>query len=411
MYDPSAGDDQQRALLDEMMAQGLSVDVLAATPRLGGLVLQIFDRLIRPGAHVTLEEAAVSSGVKAADIMRVRRAWGFPDPEPGERCFMEADVETLSFVRGVAGFVGPELTLHLARATGTAMSRVAEAEIALIRSQLEGREETRAASVASILLRYRGVLEVFLPAMLRMLDAVHRGHLVHVGRRYARWALPPSEYNVVDMVVGFADLTHSTALVSRLDLAGLDRALTAFEDVTTDQIASAGATLVKRLGDGVMFVTPEADVACNLGRRLVGAMRDDPTALPVRVGLAAGHVPGAARRLPMDRRCTWRRASSRRRRQRRCWYHARCVTGRASRRSARRAPTSSPASLIPSSSSSSRSECTKPPGGCPPGAPAAGSRPGGLASVSLSRGDRPAASGRRGLASRTSSSTWCSTWS
>jgi class 3 adenylate cyclase len=291
MYDPSAGDaDAQRALLDEMVAQGLSVDVLVASPRLGGLVLQIFDQLIRPGTHVTLEEAAVSSGVKAADILRVRRAWGFPDPEPGERCLMEADVEALSFVRGVAELVGPELTLHLARATGTAMSRVAEAEIALIRSELEGREETRATSVASTLLRYRGVLEVFLPAMLRMLDAVHRGHLVHVGRRYSRWALPPSEYNIVDMVIGFADLTHSTALVSELDLAGLDRALTAFEAVTTDQIASAGATLVKRLGDGVMFVVPEADVACNLGRRLVEAMRDDPTALPVRVGLAAGHV-------------------------------------------------------------------------------------------------------------------------
>src|SRR5262249_6287655 len=87
VYDPSAGEPApQHALLAELAAQGLTADVLAATPRLGGLVLQIFDQLIRPGTPVTLEKAAASSGVKAADILRVRRAWGFPDPEPGERC-------------------------------------------------------------------------------------------------------------------------------------------------------------------------------------------------------------------------------------------------------------------------------------------------------------------------------------
>jgi hypothetical protein len=114
---------------------------------------------------------------------------------------------------------------------------------------------------------------------LHTIDAVHRGHLVHIGRRYTQWALPPSEHNVVDMVIGVADLTQSTALVRGLDLAGLDRALTTFEEVTTDLIAAA-ATLVKRLGDGVMFVTPQADLACALALRLVGAFGDTPAARP-----------------------------------------------------------------------------------------------------------------------------------
>jgi hypothetical protein len=40
---------------------------------------------------------------------------------------------------------------------------------------------------------------------LRTIDAVHRGHLVHIGRQYIQWALPPSaHYNVVDVVIGFA---------------------------------------------------------------------------------------------------------------------------------------------------------------------------------------------------------------
>src|SRR5262245_60202109 len=291
VYDP-AGDDaaEQRGLLDDLVARGISVDTLAASPRLGGLVLQAFDQLVLPGEPLTLDQVAAASQVPADAVLRVRRALGFPDPAPGECCFVPGDVDTLVLVRGMAGLVGPELTLHVARAVGTAMSRLAEAEIALIRSQVEGRMEASGASVASILLRYRALLEHVLPVMLRAWDTVHREYLVHTGRRYTRWALPPSEHNVVDMVVGFADLTHSTGLVSQLDLAGLDRALTAFEDVTTDLIASAGATLVKRLGDGVMFVAPEAELACNLGRRLVEAMRDDPGALPVKVGLAGGLV-------------------------------------------------------------------------------------------------------------------------
>ncbi len=291
LYDP-AGDDarEQRALLDGLVGLGMTVDELTATPRLGGLVLRAFDQLIQPGDRITLADVAAASGVAPDDVLRVRRAWGFPDPAPGDACFVSADVDVLIFVRAMADLVGRELTMHVARAAGTAMSRVAEAEISLIRSQLEGRMETQGASVASILLRYRAVLEIFLPAMQRALDAIHRGHLAHVGLRYTGWAAPPSEHNVVDMVVGFADLTQSTALARGLDLASFDRALIAFEDVTTDLIAAAGATLVKRLGDGVMFVTPDASVACALASRLAAALRDDPSAAPLRVGLAAGEV-------------------------------------------------------------------------------------------------------------------------
>jgi len=290
-YGPSDDDaPEQRAVLDRLIAQGVSVDDLTATPRIGSLVLRAFEQIIQPGARLTLADIVAKSGVPAGDVLRVHRALGFGDPHPDECSFVPDDADVLLFLRNMTGLVGPEMTMHMARAIGTAMSRIAEAEIALVRSQIEGRMGTRGATVASILARYGVVLEIFLPAVLRAIDAVHRAHLVHLARRYTESAEPPSEYNVLDMVIGFADLTRSTALVRELDLAGLDRALTTFEEVTTDLIASAGATLVKRLGDGVMFVTPQAELACAIARRLVDAFRDNPTAPPARVGLAAGHV-------------------------------------------------------------------------------------------------------------------------
>jgi len=289
IYGPSDDDaPAQRAALEQLLEQGVSVDDLTVAPRLGGLVLRAFQRVMQPGERLTLEEVAARAGVLPAEMLRVRRALGFGDPAPGERCFVPADAEIMLFILGTAELVGPELTMQMARAIGTAMSRIAEAEIALARSQVERRME--GAKVASILARYGDVLGMFLPAVLRAIDAVHRAHLVSIARRYTDSAAPPSEYNVLDLVIGFSDLTRSTAMVRELDLAGLDRALVTFEDVTTDLIAASGATLVKRLGDGVMFVTPQADLACALARRLVDAFRDNPTAPPARVGLAVGRV-------------------------------------------------------------------------------------------------------------------------
>src|SRR6185295_6165630 len=113
--------------------------------------------------------------------------------------------------------------------------------------------------------------------------------LTEFRRRYAQ-ALGPSPNNVLDVVVGFADVTGSTALVERLHLAELDHALAVFEERTTDVIASAGATLVKRLGDGVMFVADDAATACRVGLDIVAAFPAAESLAPVRVGLAAGVV-------------------------------------------------------------------------------------------------------------------------
>jgi class 3 adenylate cyclase len=291
VYDPAADDaPAQRAILERLAAQGLTVDEIVGEDRLGTLVLRAFGHLIRPGERLTVADVTTQLGLPVDVVLRVWRAWGFPDPAPAERGCTAADADAIGFFRAVADFGDVELALHAARTIGTAMSRVAESEIALVRSHLEAPLQQSGASAASLLSHYANLIEQFLPATLRVLDTLHRHHLEHLARRYSGGALPPSAFNVVDLVVGFADLTGSTAFVQRLDLAGLDRAITVFEDRTSDLIAAAGATLVKRLGDAVMFVVPAPIVACTLALDLVEAFADDPTQPPVKVGLAAGQV-------------------------------------------------------------------------------------------------------------------------
>src|SRR5262249_48571822 len=178
-----------------MVDRGLTLDELTATPGVGGLVLRTFGPLIQPGTRLTLDDLASASGVAAPTVLRLHRAWGLPDPQPEERGFVTADVDVLRFIGDLTGLVGPELPMHFVRPLGAAMSRVAEAEVSLMRSQIEGRVESRRASVASILLRYRTVLESFPPKMESTIAAIHRAHLANIGRRYVGRAQPPTEHN------------------------------------------------------------------------------------------------------------------------------------------------------------------------------------------------------------------------
>ena len=254
------------------------------------LVLRAYERMIRPGERLDLAEIAAATGLAPELVLVGWRAWGFPDPAPGEKRFTAADVALVGYLRGLADRVGVDLALHTARAIGTAMSRIAEAEISLIRSRVETSLQQSGASYASILRGYEVVIEHFLPATEQAMDAVHRHYLEQIARRYTEWALPPSPINVLDLVVGFADLSGSTALAQRLDLAALDRAIMRFEELTSDLIAAAGVTLVKRLGDAVMFVSPHPDTMCALALDLVAAFDAAEFAPPLRVGLAAGRV-------------------------------------------------------------------------------------------------------------------------
>jgi len=290
IYDPEADDaDEQLRLLERLESDGLGPDTLLSADRLGTLVLSAFEQLIRPGRRRTTGEVAVATGTSGETLRRVWRAWGFPDPAPDDACWTDADVGASEFLCDASALAGDDWALAMARAAGTAMSRVAESEVAFVRSRVEAPLIARGAARATLLSQYERVIGSFLPAAARMLDTLHRHHLADFRRRYAT-ALGPSANNVLDVVVGFADVTGSTALVERLHLAELDRALAVFEERTTDVIARAGATLVKRLGDGVMFVAHDVRTACRLALDLVEAFPEAEALPPVRVGLASGVV-------------------------------------------------------------------------------------------------------------------------
>jgi adenylate cyclase len=71
------------------------------------------------------------------------------------------------------------------------------------------------------------------------------------------------------------------------DLAAL---VERFEAVSADVVAATGATLVKTVGDEILFVADDAVTAAETALGLHGAHARDPDVPEMRIGLASGPV-------------------------------------------------------------------------------------------------------------------------
>lgn len=288
LYDPDApGAAARLELLEYLLDLGVSIPEMAASEH-GLLSLAAFRTLRPEEGRCTFREAAERAGVEHGFALRVWRAAGFPDPRPHERRFSERDVAMLSLARTLQRLVGTDLVVQLMRTIGESTARIAEAEVALLRANIEAPlvAEQQLVAVAQA---YVTVAQQVLPRVVDAIDTLHRHHIEMIGRRYSDAGTVPSAANVAYLAVGFADLAGYTGLSQELDPAELGSMLSVFEGVTGDVIAAAGAHVVKRIGDAVMFITSAPGVACSVALELLDSCAEQR--LPrLRIGLAFGEV-------------------------------------------------------------------------------------------------------------------------
>jgi class 3 adenylate cyclase len=194
----------------------------------------------------------------------------------------------LMLARTLQRLVGTDLVVQLMRTIGESTARIAEAEVALLRANIEAPlvAEQQLVAVAQA---YVTVAQQVLPRVVDAIDTLHRHHIEMIGRRYSDAGTAPSAANLAYLAVGFADLAGYTGLSQELDPGDLGAMLSLFEGVTGDVIAGAGAHVVKRIGDAVMFVTSAPGVACSVALELLDACAE--ARLPrMRIGLAFGEV-------------------------------------------------------------------------------------------------------------------------
>ena len=92
-----------------------------------------------------------------------------------------------------------------------------------------------------------------------------------------------------ELVVGFADIVGYTSLSRRIGLDELEHLLEQFEERTFDIVSGSGGSVVKTLGDAVMF-THSSPAAAAEAALAIHALSDDNPIPTLRVGLARGEV-------------------------------------------------------------------------------------------------------------------------
>jgi adenylate cyclase len=288
LYDPgAAGAAERLELLHLAFEYGATVDEVHQAIDEDRLHAVAALRAIEGGRErLTFEEAVRRADVDPERAARIWRVLGLPDPEPGSLSCTERDVDLLRVLSAKNGVISEENALQIARATGAAMAKLADAEVAMVRAINEAPLRSAGGSNVDVAHELLYAAREVLPGMLVVIDAAHRHHLVAAGRRYALWGVRPTERSTTDIVVGFTDMVGYTTLGQELDSTDLDALLRRFEDRALEATRRPLARLVKLIGDEAMFVARDPTDALEIVHEIWSA----PDLPPMRAGLAAGTV-------------------------------------------------------------------------------------------------------------------------
>ena len=250
---------------------------------------QLVDIILAEQLHYTNDEVAERGGLTPEQAARLWRNLGFPDPGD-ETAFGDADVTAVAIAATAIQhqILDEDTVFRLTRALGQTMSRLADWQVTILVDQLEadierGKSDSRAD--AALELAHSSV-----PGFERLMVHVWRRHLAAAAARLTALGESDQALLTTDMTVGFADMTRFTALSNRLDESELARVVEDFETRCGDLITSAGARVIKTLGDAMLFVHPDPVHATRISLDIIAAIGARPQLPDVRVGLATGSV-------------------------------------------------------------------------------------------------------------------------
>lgn len=284
-----AARDARRRLLDELHAQGMSVEELRRVVAEDKLVLTPVAQTLSSEARYTAREIAERVGVELEFLTASRRALGLPVPDPDERVFGEKDLEAsaLGIRHRQAGFADED-ALEVARVLGQGMARYAEATRALVaRTFIEpGLDEYELAH------RYRVVAEQLLPLAGPWLEHVFALHLQQVLRTDALTHEQRRSGKLDDAqqaVIAFADLVGFTELGESVPVEELGSVAGRLNQLAAE-VLEPPVRIVKLIGDAVMLVSPEPEPMLAVTLDLIEAAAADEAFPPLRAGVACGQA-------------------------------------------------------------------------------------------------------------------------
>jgi len=280
--------DPEQLLLRHLREADLSDDEIDRARRDGQLATRAVEVALGDVNGHTLTDVARAAHLRSAFVRELMQALGRPDPARGEHAFTDEDVELARIAREMldAGLPAHEL-IEVTRVVGLAMSQSAEAVRRMVGVAFLEAGDTEEALGA----RYIEAVDKLAPLVPDLFSLSFRAHLrdgisgallTEAERHTGRLA------DTGDVAVGFADLVGYTSIGDRVSAGELGS--------IAGQFAALGVStsrrpvrLVKTIGDGIMFVSPDPTKLMEVMVDLRARVHDAEPALPeVRMGVAFG---------------------------------------------------------------------------------------------------------------------------
>ena len=289
LYDPAAADaDDRRALLEWMLARGISVDDVASVlSRRRSITAVAGDLVLRASERLTAAEVADRTGMPIEAIRRISLAVGLP-VDGDEPAFTAADVQMIELFGAGGDLFGEAALEHFLRVVGSSLARIADAAGSLFLAEVE--TPLAAADAGELALAQANLEAIEMLGPLRqVMDSLFLAHMEQAIRRSEAAREHSTSLVTGYLCVGFVDLVGFTQLSQQLPVSELRTLVDDFESAAYDVVGSRGGRVVKLIGDEVMFVTVDPLAACEIGLALLGRFGDDTAVMP-RGALALGEV-------------------------------------------------------------------------------------------------------------------------
>jgi adenylate cyclase len=279
----------RRELLEELSADGVSLDELRSAVREDRLALLPVERVLEAeGRRYTAAQIAERAGVDEEFLRRNRLALGLPDPGPDDAAFTDEDLEAARRVTAMreAG-LAEEGILEVSRVLGLALAQVAAASRGLI-AETTLRSAATEAEVGRRLAEGARQLGPMMGPMLEYVLNLHLREQVRsdvIGRaEIVEGHLPGAQ----EVTACFADMVGFTKLGEELPAEELG-AITGRLAELARAVVKPPVRLIKMIGDAAMLVSPENDAMLDAALALVESADEEGEGFPrLRAGLARG---------------------------------------------------------------------------------------------------------------------------
>ncbi|MBB3038253.1 adenylate/guanylate cyclase domain-containing protein [Hoyosella altamirensis] len=252
--------------------------------------------LLGEARRYTRNQVAERAGVTPEYARTLWRALGFASPENEQAVlFTESDIDALKTLTNLqsSGVLDRDLAVGLTRALGQTYSRTAEWQVPLLNELVlelvrERMELNPPISPIEILDDAAELVDEWVPVVHSLQTYVWRRHLAARAARYL--AGPGEDTTSQSLVVGFADMVGFTDLTRLNNVTGLAELLESFESTVTSIIANHSGSVIKNVGDEIMFSVEQPAAAARIALELHAATEEDESLPLLHVGLAYGEA-------------------------------------------------------------------------------------------------------------------------